>query len=111
MADEKKKRGRPPLPPEEKERRRVAKNATVAAYHKSTGYAAQNKYKKANPERYREYNRRARETVYEPKIRLHVSKKEALQSLLQAEGLSLTQLFVTLVLEKYGIDLTGDDSE
>lgn len=111
MSEEKKKRGRPPLSPEEKERRRVAKNATVAAYHKSTGYAAQNKYKKANPERYREYNRRARETVYEPKIRLHVSKKEALQSLLQAEGLSLTQLFVTLVLEKYGIDLTGDDSE
>ena len=111
MSEEKKKRGRPPLSPEEKERRRVAKNAAVAAYHKSTGYAAQNKYKKANPERYREYNRRARETVYEPKIRLHMSKKAVLQSLLQAEGLSLTQMFTTLVLEKYGIDLADDDAE
>lgn len=78
---------------------------------KVLGYAAQNKYKKATPERYREYNRRARETVYEPKIRLHMSKKAVLQSLLQAEGLSLTQMFTTLVLEKYGIDLAGDDSE
>lgn len=111
MSEEKRKRGRPPLSPEEKERRRVAKNAAVAAYHKNTGYAAQNKYKKANPERYREYNRRARETVYEPKIRLHMSKKAVLQSLLQAEGLSLTQMFTTLVLEKYGIDLADDDSE
>lgn len=111
MSEEKRKRGRPPLSPEEKERRRVAKNAAVAAYHKSTGYAAQNKYKKANPERYREYNRRARETVYEPKIRLHMSKKAVLQSLLQAEGLSLTQMFTALVLEKYGIDLADDDSE
>lgn len=111
MNEEKKKRGRPPLSPEEKENRRVAKIANVAAYHKKTGYAAQNKYKKSNPEKYREYNRRSREKVYEPKIRLPLSKKETLQDLLKAEGLSLTQLFAVLVSKEYGIDLTGGDSE
>lgn len=111
MEEEKKKRGRPPLSPEEKEKRRVAKNAASTAHHKRTGWAAQYKYKKEHPEKCREYNKRARENVYEPKIRLPLSKKQDLQSILESENLSITQLFCLLVKEKYGIELLKKDKE
>ena len=97
MADEiKKKRGRPPLSPEKKTERIIAKNQSTNAYHKKTGYAAQKKYKASHPEVY---------CAYEPKIRMPVDKKDVVTQLTAQTGLTITQLFVTAVEEKYGVIL------
>lgn len=104
MANESKRGGRPPLPPEEREARRIAKNKRTTEWHKSTGYAAQKKYKAAHPEH--RANERGR--VYEPKIRIPMELKENLEILMNETGLSITRLFVSAVEEKYGVVLHYD---
>ena len=95
MADEtKKKGGRPPLSPEEREERRKAKNRRDNERKKAQGYTAQKKYRE---------NRKGR--VYEPKLTIPVSKKDALFQLMEQTGMTTTQLFVSAVEEKYGVDL------
>lgn len=88
MPDEVKKRGRPPLSPEEKEARRIAKNKRDNELKKQRGYPAQVKYRAAR---------------YMPRVYLSAKSKESLETLLQKESLTLTQLFIGLVYEKYGI--------
>lgn len=112
MADEiKKRRGRPPMSPEMKAERVARKNASTNAYHKKSGYAAQEKYRQAHPEKYRTYREAARGRTYEPKLRIPIDKKDELASLLQSEGVSLTQMFMALVMEKYGINLSSEDTD
>lgn len=95
MADEtKNKGGRPPLSPEEREARRKAKNRRDNERKKAQGYTAQKKYRE---------NRKGR--VYEPKLTIPASKKDALFQLMKQTGMTTTQLFVTAVEEKYGVDL------
>lgn len=106
MIEESKMRGRPPLSPEEKERRRVEKNTTTAVYHKKTGYAAQKKYQQTHKEQYQVYKKKQRGSIYEPKIRIPMEYKNELSQLLKEEEMSLTQLFIFLVREKYGIDFS-----
>lgn len=104
-----KRRGRPPLSSEERAKRIESRAIKSNEYHKSSGYSAQTKYRQAHLEQYREYKEAARKRIYEPKIRIPFDKKEDLSLLLQRENLSLTQLFVTLVLEKYGLDLSSNE--
>lgn len=112
MADEiKKKRGRPPMSPELKAERIVQKNALTNAYHKKNGYASQKKYREAHPDKYRTYRATSNGRTYEPKLRIPIDKKEELTLLLQSEGVSLTQLFMILVMEKYGINLSLEDTD
>lgn len=113
MNDTTKKRGRPPLSPEEKEQRRIAKNAATNAYHKKNGYASQEKYRQAHPEKYRAYRETARERTYEPKVRIPIELKVVLEELLKQTGLSISQLFIGAVEEKYNITLHKgiDDDE
>lgn len=95
MADEvKSKGGRPPLSPEEREARRKAKNKRDNERKKAQGYTAQKKYRE---------NRKGR--VYEPKLTIPASKKDALFQLMEQTGMTTTQLFVTAVEEKYGVNL------
>lgn len=95
MADEiKNKGGRPPLSSEEREARRKAKNKRDNERKKAQGYTAQKKYRE---------NRKGR--VYEPKLTIPASKKDALFQLMERTGMTTTQLFVTAVEEKYGVDL------
>lgn len=92
MPDEiKKKRGRPPLPPEVKAERLKAKMEYNKTYTKLTGYARQKKY---------------RSQRYEPKISIPAGKKDALISLTIREGTSISGLFISLIKEKYNIDLS-----
>lgn len=88
------KRGRPSLSPEEREERRKAKNKRDNERKKAQGYTAQKKYRE---------NRKGR--VYEPKLAIPASKKDALFQLMEQTGMTTTQLFVTAVEEKYGVDL------
>ena len=95
MADEtKNKGGRPPLSLEEREERRKAKNRRDNERKKAQGYTAQKKYRE---------NRKGR--VYEPKLTIPARKKDALFQLMEQTGMTTTQLFVTAVEEKYGVDL------
>ena len=94
MTDEKKRVGRPQLSPEEKEKRRIAKNKRENERQRANGYAAQKKYRAA-----------VRGKIYEPKLTIPINKKEQLFMLLKSTGLTMTQLFVGAVEEKYGIIL------
>lgn len=105
MNDTSKKRGRPPLAPEEKEQRRIAKNAATNAYHKRNGYASQEKYRQAHPEKYRAYRETARGRTYEPKVRIPIEFKIDFEELLKQTGLSISQLFIGAVEEKYKVTL------
>lgn len=98
MDIEKKKRGRPPLPPGIKAERVAQRNASINAYHKSTGWAAQKKYKASHRDV-------CRGRTYEPKLRIPMDKKDILVQLMAQTGLTITQLFVGAVEEKYGVNL------
>lgn len=95
MADEiKKKGGRPPLSPEERETRRKAKIKRDNERKKAQGYTAQKKYRENRKGKY-----------YEPKLNIPADKKEVLFRLMDQTGLTTTQLFVSAVEEKYGVIL------
>ena len=67
------------------------------AGHSSTkagGYASQKRYREKH-----------KGDVYEPKIRIKKEYKKNLETLLSATGLSITELFVSAVEEKYNIVL------
>ena len=103
MADEtievKNKKGRPPLSAEEKEARVIEQNKKSAAAHKESGYAAQQKYRETHPEKY---------DNYEPKIRIASEFRGTLSKLLSKTGLSITNLFIGAVEEKYNVKLRKD---
>ena len=103
MADEiKKKRGRPPLNPDLKAQNVALRREKHAAYQreyaKRTGCAAQKKYRASHPEVYRGRH-------YEPKLRIPIEKKDVLMRLVAETGMSITQLFVEAVQEKYNVTL------
>lgn len=95
MDDEKKKGGRPPLSPEEREARRRAKIKRDNERQKERGYPA-----------HKNYIERHKGEIYEARVRMPSSNKSTLEQLLSATGLTVTQLFVDAVKEKYGIDLS-----
>lgn len=100
MSEAPKKRGRTPLSPEEREIRRITENKRAMERHKRNGYAAQKKYRVTHPERYRQN--------YEPKIRIPLEFKPLVENLTKSTGLSITQLFVSAVEEKYQVILHRD---
>ena len=97
MSNEHKKVGRPPLSPEEREARRIAQNKMSVERHKRNGYAAQKKYRAAHPEKYNQN--------YQPKVRIPLEFQHIIERLTQETGLSITQLFISAVEEKYNVDL------
>lgn len=103
---EKKKRGRPPLPPELK---KPKKSVSGISARKEGGYAAQKKYWETHAEKIKEIRARTREKnrgyLYEPRLRLTTKSKEQLEELCSSSGLSITKLFCALVKEKYGVEL------
>ena len=76
---------------------------------KEGGYATQKKYKASHPEKVREWSRNKRQRdkgkYYEPKIRIRVDYIPALQKLKEESGLSISQLFIISIKDKYGIAL------
>jgi hypothetical protein len=89
----KRKRGRPPLSPEEREARRIEHIKRSNEYHKKTGYAAQAKYKK---------NHYDELTVLFPKKARHI-----LEEIITKEGKSISSLFLNAFEEKYNIKLSN----
>lgn len=80
-----KKRGRPPLPPEERIRHQKEHNKN-----------ASKKYRESHP-----YS----EMYYEIKIRTPKKNKVIVSEIIKQSGLSASQLFASLIQEKYGIDI------
>ena len=107
--EEKKKRGRPPLPPDLRAKKKSGVSAT-----KEGGYVAQKKYYRANKEKIlsqkKTYRDSKKGTIFEPRLRVPVFSKEKLEKLCADTGLSITHLFFSLVKEKYGVDLLTPDS-
>lgn len=97
MADDttKKRRGRPPLSDEERELRRIETNKKQAERLKRNGYAAQKKYRETHS-----YKKN-----YEPKIKIPLEFRSNLDKLLSKTGMTITELFVGAVEEKYAITL------
>lgn len=92
----KKRRGRPPLSDEERELRRIETNKKQAERLKRNGYAAQKKYR----ETHSGYKKN-----YEPKIKIPLEFRSNLDELLSKTGMTITELFVGAVEEKYAITL------
>lgn len=96
MAEEaKKKIGRPPLSPQEREARRIAKNRYGNERQKQRGYPARKRYVEKH-----------RGEIYEPKLRIPAYNKPLLEKLLADTGLTITQLFLDALETKYGVDLS-----
>ena len=76
---------------------------------KEGGYLTQKAYKANHPDRVRkqkrEEKRRERKRIYEPKIRMPIENKVILTNLLDTTGLSISELCVGAVEEKYGVTL------
>ena len=76
---------------------------------KEGGYVSQKRYRENHPDRIKEQRRKQKEKtrgiLYERKLRLPMSSKAALDELLQSTGLSITELCLTAIEEKYGVDL------
>ena len=76
---------------------------------KEGGYLTQNAYKANHPDRVRkqkrEEKRRERKRIYEPKIRMPIENKVILTNLLDTTGLSISELCLGAVEEKYGVTL------
>jgi hypothetical protein len=95
MADAKRKYTRlSELSPEELERRRVEKIKRDNESSKLRGYPAQKRYREAH-----------KGEVYEPTVRIPAANKPLLEALLKSTNMTITQLFVGAVADKYGVDL------
>ena len=105
MSETRKKRGRPPLTPEELEARRITNNKRSVEWHRSTGYAAQKRYKESHPDQRTRERARERAKTYEPKVRIPMEFKGIIESLTNDTGLSITRLFISAVEEKYNVVL------
>ncbi len=81
------------------------KNRSGISATKAGGYAAQKRYRQNHPDRVREQNERSRGKNYEPKLRIPIENKATLEKLLSDTGLSITQLCLGAVEEKYGVTL------
>lgn len=103
-----KKVGRPPLSPEEREKRRIENNRRAAERFKKNGYAAQKKYRALHPEQQVKAHKKEREQNYQAKIRIPIECKDTLDGLVSQTGLSIARLFVSAVEEKYGVVLHRD---
>lgn len=77
---------------------------------KAGGYAAQKRYRENHPDRVREQKRKQNQknkgSIYEPKLRIPAENKPLLENLLTSTGLSITQLCLGAIEEKYGVKLS-----
>lgn len=107
--EKKKKRGRPRLSPDKKAEREKEKQAKSAAYHAASGYAAQKKYSKAHPEKAKQaasrYAKKHNGELYSPHISIYKDFKQIIDDLAKTTGLSINQLFIGAVEEKYNVTL------
>lgn len=93
MANENKRRGRPPLTDEQREERDLKRKAMAVK--------RQQKYVASHPEKIK----MLRQSIYEPKIRVQIAYKDELLRLCKITGKSLTVLCLTALEEKYGVTL------
>lgn len=89
---------RVPLTPEELEARRIARNRSSAKSHKRSGYAAQKKYRATHKEE-------KRRPFYAILLRVPAESKPVFERLSKDTGLTITELVICAIEEKYSIDL------
>lgn len=94
-----KKRGRPPLPEEERKRRQRERNKKLNEQRKASGWVSQKKYR-ATHDAIRRY--------YEPKIRIPIQSKSQFDSLLASTGKTITELVLDALEKQYGVSLHAD---
>ena len=99
---DRKKRGRPPLPEEERKRRQRERNKKLNEQRKASGWASQKKYR-ATHDAIRKY--------YEPKIRIPIQSKHQFDSLLASTGKTITELMLDALEKQYGVNLHADSTE
>ena len=89
---------RVPLTPEELEARRIARNKSAMERHKKNGYAAQKKYRATHKDE-------KRRPCYSISLRVPVESKPIFEHLSKDTGLTITELIVRAIEEKYSVDL------
>jgi len=98
MSEEKKKRGRPPLPPEMKAEQIKARRAASASWHKQNGYSSQ-----------RNYREKHRGERYDLRVSMPAKNKSKLLELSASLQKSPSELFFDAIFTQYGIDLKNSD--
>lgn len=101
MADDSKKRGRPPLSDEQKAMRKNKTSKPGISATKEGGYASQKRYRANHPEKVKEWQHR----YYEPKVRILQEYRAELERLARETQLTLSELFISAVEEKYCVVL------
>lgn len=97
---EKKKRGRPPLPPELKKPKKQGISG-----RKEGGYASQKKYKETHPEKNKEWCKNRRKKYYMPTLLIPIEHRDELKELMNSQGMTLSDFFLDAVETKYDIVL------
>lgn len=105
MSEIKKKRGRPPLSPEERELRRIERNKRSSEAHKKSGYAADKRYRENNPDKISKKNRIYRNKNDSLTVTLSKEYRSVIDRLTNETGLSISDLFITAVEMQYDVKL------
>lgn len=108
---ESKKRGRPPLDPAEKEKRRIERNQKRNAARKASGWATDKKYRELHPDKVREFRVNSSIKYYSPKINIPRESKPTFDSLLASTGKTISELVLDALEEKYSVNLHADKAE
>ena len=113
MADEMKRRGRKPLPPDVKALHQAEKRLRDKERRRATGYAYDRLYKQRNREK---VNAQARERArkkgaYKITLMYPAASKPIIQALSLESGLSLSALFAEAIKERFGVDILDNKKE
>jgi len=106
--ENKRPRGRPPLTPEQLAERKIEYNKRSNSHHKKTGYAAQRKYEKENPEQGKLRGKKRREIYNDIRVPILRENSDNIEKVSQQENKSIPELFILAFEEKYGITLKKD---
>lgn len=105
---EQKKRGRPPLPAEEREARAKARIQKNNAMRKATGWARDKKYRASHPD-YQKKQYASRVAKYHAlTVRIPRECKPDFDALLASTGKTITELVLDALEKQYGVSLHAD---
>lgn len=99
---EKKKRGRPPLPPELKKPKKYSRGISG---RKEGGYISQKKYRESHAEEIRQKEREKRKNAYEIRIRVPSSMKQEIINMAKERNVNPSNLFIKAFEEKFQIKI------
>ncbi len=107
----KKKRGRPPLPEEEREARAKARTQKNNAMRKATGWERDKKYRASHPDYQKKQYANRVAKYHALTIRIPREVKSDFDSLLVSTGKTISELVLDALEKQYGVNLHADTTD